>query len=178
MKKLNRPARSIESRIRPLNEVERHVAMGAMRLKDTQRFVRHFAKPLRGCWEWKSSCRPDGYGEFRLYRTTLRAHRVSWRLFNGAIPSELCVLHRCDNRKCVRPTHLFLGTRADNMADKMQKGRFLHDEAHPTAKLAPIIVRAIRSEVGLSQKAIGEKYGADQSWISRIRNRKARVHCA
>jgi hypothetical protein len=154
------------------------LALGAVALKDVLRFVDCFTKPLFGCWEWQGSCRPDGYGEFRLRRRTLRAHRVSWRLFNGLIPRRRCVLHRCDNRKCVRPTHLFLGTRADNMLDKMQKGRFLHDETHPTAKLHPKVVQAIRNEKGLSQRAIGEKYGADQSWISRIRNRKARVHCA
>ena len=180
MKKLTKkPARSIEDRIKPLSEVDRNITnreeslvrLGVMRVKDTQRFISHFKRPLATCWEWQSSRRPDGYGEFRLYRTTLRAHRVSWRLFNGPIPRGLCVLHHCDNRKCVRPSHLFLGTRPDNMADKIRKGRDLRGEAHPLAKLTEADVLAIRASTG-THKETAAQYGVSPSRISYIRTRK------
>lgn len=78
-----------------------------------------------GCWEWTSAIDTRGYGLFKLssQRRNVRAHRYSWQFFNGPIPGDLQVLHRCDNRKCVSPHHLFLGTQRDNMRDASAKGR-------------------------------------------------------
>lgn len=75
-----------------------------------------------GCWEWVGSTR-NGYGCIRPIGVTKYSHRVSWELHNGPIPDGLWVLHKCDNRKCVNPDHLFLGTNQDNVNDKMSKGR-------------------------------------------------------
>jgi len=80
-----------------------------------------------GCWEWHSSLTGGGYGAFFVHhpdkREIVRAHRFSWELANGSIPNGLWVLHKCDNRICVNPDHLFLGNRSDNMIDCARKGR-------------------------------------------------------
>lgn len=76
------------------------------------------------CWEWTAGLNQAGYGQFSMWPDRPeRAHRFSWVLHNGPIPDDLCVLHACDNRKCVNPAHLFLGTRGDNIRDCFAKGR-------------------------------------------------------
>lgn len=74
------------------------------------------------CWIWTAGCL-GGYGRFRFNGCTQNAHRVSWELFCGPIPSGMHVLHDCDNPPCVNPAHLFLGTNIDNIADRHRKGR-------------------------------------------------------
>lgn len=80
-----------------------------------------------GCWIWKASFLRSGYGAFGWKQngklTMKNAHRVAWFLANGPIPEGMSVLHRCDNRKCVRPDHLFLGNQRDNLMDMILKGR-------------------------------------------------------
>ena len=76
-----------------------------------------------GCWEWIGRFGNAGYGQVKRNGKNKGAHRISYELTHGAIPAGLCVLHRCDNRKCVRPDHLFLGTKRDNTRDMIQKGR-------------------------------------------------------
>ena len=75
------------------------------------------------CWQWVAGRDADGYGAISHNRIQLKAHRLSWELENGPIPERICVLHHCDNPSCVRPDHLWLGTQAENMADRNQKGR-------------------------------------------------------
>lgn len=76
-----------------------------------------------GCWPWTRYTSAGGYGLFEIDGKPERSHRVAWRLENGDIPGGLYVLHKCDNRSCCNPSHLFLGTHQDNVDDMMAKGR-------------------------------------------------------
>lgn len=76
------------------------------------------------CWEWTGAeFKGAGYGQIQVEGTPKRTHRVAWALSNGPIPKGLLVLHKCDNRRCIRPDHLFLGTQKDNVDDMVSKGR-------------------------------------------------------
>jgi hypothetical protein len=95
----------------------------------------HRVQKGSGCWEWTGKPHSEGYGRAQVAPDiTEFAHRVSWVIANGPIPEGLCVLHTCDNPPCVRPSHLFLGTRGDNARDMAAKGR-QHLQRNPDAAL-------------------------------------------
>lgn len=87
--------------------------------------------PETGCWEWYGALNNYGYGSIRVNKIRVGAHRASYEVFVGPIPKGLQVLHKCDNPSCVNPSHLFLGTQADNVYDMVSKGRNIQGETHP-----------------------------------------------
>lgn len=138
-----------------------------------------------GCWEWTASLQKErGYGQINIDRRPHVAHRISWTLTNGKIPDGMCVLHKCDNRKCVRPNHLFLGTNKDNTLDMLAKGRqangclITRGENVHTASLTEAQIPEIRSAAaaGETQRSIAKRYGVRQSAIWMIIHRRSWAH--
>lgn len=123
------------------------------------------------CHEWSGHIMQNGYGQISRNKKTSYAHRVSWELKNGPIKNGLYVLHRCDNRKCVNPDHLFLGTFHENMDDMVAKKRQAAGMKCFHAKITDDDVRAIRAS-NLKQQELAEIYGIQQPTISMIKSSK------
>ena len=98
------------------------------------------------CWKWLGSFSSTGYGQIVVNGKNSRTHRVSWVLHYGDIPKRLHVLHKCDNRWCVNPRHLYLGTNLDNIKDKISRGRHSKGTMRPMAKLTDEKVRQMRTK--------------------------------
>lgn len=116
------------------------------------------------CWTWTGARDPKGYGRINIDRRPVLAHRVAMALA-GHAPGDLCVLHRCDNPACVNPDHLFLGTKAENVADMDAKHRRRSwgGPAHRT--LSDTDVRAIRARSSDSSAALAKEFGVSRSAI-------------
>lgn len=128
-----------------------------------------------GCWLWTDSKTRRGYGRLRVRRRHHHAHRLAWLIHTGKPPGAKMVLHRCDNRACVRPDHLFLGTAADNAADRDAKGRGGRGSAMPRAVLTePAVLAILQSRE--PQRVLAARYGVDQSAISKVRRRVSWRH--
>ena len=148
---------------------------------------RFWSKVRKGdfCWDWTHAVSRGGYGKFSVKRSKwVEAHRISYLIENGVIPDGICVLHKCDNKICVRPDHLFLGTHKDNIQDCISKGRArfgsnpYHGQDHPNSKLANGVISIIRKyrKKGWKLREIAELCQVSQSLISMILNGKRWKH--
>lgn len=147
------------------------------------------------CWEWYGSANCDGYGRYGYTRkdgkaSWLGAHRIMYEIVFGPLREGLLVCHHCDNRKCVRPSHLFAGTQGDNMADASRKqrtasgtrngmyGKSRSGELSPSSKLSATDVREIRAlyEQQWTYPQLADVYGVTMSNICCIVKRRSWKH--
>lgn len=139
--------------------------------------ARCMPEPNSGCWLWLGCDHGNGYGVLTKRTRQYLAHRASWEAFSGAAPPDgLLVCHKCDNRACVNPAHLFLGSNADNTQDMIRKGRRadLSGERGPGAKISDAGVLKILAD-NRRQHIIARDFGVTPSQISRIKSGKRRV---
>lgn len=147
--------------------------------KDLKRFTdKIMINAQSGCWEWTAAVGGAGYGKMQWHGRLEIAPRIAYQIVHGAIPSGLHICHRCDNPLCVRPDHLFAGTRSDNMRDCRSKGRMkgiitsesVRGEHNTKAKMTDAQVVALRADrsAGLSLSALARKYGISKSMVKFI----------
>jgi hypothetical protein len=157
--------------------------MRSIRARDPLRIQERFWEEVgkRGgdeCWEWKALRAPNGYGIFSIAGKMYAAHRMSFYLEHGEIPEGLFILHKCDNRPCVNPAHLYAGTKKQNTADMFERGRQGHHKrrslagsANPNAKLTPAQVQEIIRRFqrgGITRTMLAFEFGVSPSTIGRI----------
>lgn len=140
---------------------------------------------MSNCWEWTASKSRDGYGSIGYKNKHLKAHRVSFEIFNQKIPEGMQVLHVCDNPSCVNPDHLFLGTQQDNIKDMYNKNREarLKGSKNGRSVLTESQVLEIRYEYNKNksfveglQYQLAEKYGVTKSVILKVISGKSWKH--
>lgn len=152
-------------------------SIGGLTIPLWERFWTHVNR-TETCWLW-TGARQHKYGKVRVYSGPRsyreeRAHRVAWILTYGPIHGYLCVLHRCDVPLCVRPDHLFLGTRTENLADMTAKGRRVHGERAGRSKLTAAIVADIKARVFKrgDMTLLARQLGVSHATLSLIRSGK------
>jgi hypothetical protein len=146
-------------------------------LPPEQRFWRHVEK-TEGCWNWTAAIAENGYGVFESPVGQL-AHRYSYFLAHGHIPKGLNVLHKCDNRACVNPDHLFAGTHAINSADMIAKNRAMSGERSPNSKLSEADVLSIRARYAPHQitvRQLAREYDVSEAQITNILKSRSWKH--
>lgn len=128
------------------------------------------------CWPWRYGSTKDGYGEYRIGDSSGDvSSRVAYRIATGPIPNGMVVRHTCDNRLCCNPSHLVIGTHADNVADRVARGRSAKGESHGKSVLNEMLVRVIRSSP-LSDKYFADRLGVHEDTIRDVRSRKTWSH--
>lgn len=141
-----------------------------------ERFERKYIpEPNSGCWLWLGGIGSGGYGCIYLNKRQTLAHRTSYEIFVSDVPSGFFVCHACDNKLCVNPEHLFVGTHADNMLDMTKKGRGSVGERRPRSVLTPAIVRLILSS-SLPNTRLAAEFGVTHQTIWDIRHRRVWRH--
>jgi hypothetical protein len=128
---------------------------------------------LSDCWVWKKSIDSGGYGLLWWKGKHYKAHRVSYEVYKGSIPSGSLACHWCDNRKCVNPNHLFLGSQKDNVQDCISKDRFHRGigERNNNAKITKTVAQKIKKmlECGCKVRIIAYECYTTESIINNIK---------
>ncbi len=135
--------------------------------------------PTPSCWLWDATIMNTGYGQIYYKRKLQLAHRVSYMLFVGTIPKGLWVLHNCDNRRCVNPNHLYVGTRQDNMDDMINRNHSQKGERHYGNKVSEsdvIVIRDMTDKKLMSTRKLAKKFGVSQGAICHIIHRRTWTH--
>lgn len=131
-----------------------------------------------GCWEYTRSKFPNGYGQVRYFDKGMGAHRLSYMICHGEIPSGKMVLHSCDNKPCINPSHLFLGTAKDNKHDSMNKDRHAYGSKIGISKLdvdSVSVVRQLLNE-GLTKGQVAKRLGIGRTTVFNIEARNTWRH--
>jgi hypothetical protein len=133
-------------------------------------------KRTSGCWLWTGSYFRNKYGRFRVNGKSCLTHRLAFELINGYDPGSYCVLHHCDNPRCVNPAHLFTGTQKDNLIDMDKKGRRknpdIRGSKNPNAKLTLKNVKYIKRSTK-SNSELGKELGITPTQVGYIRRGKS-----
>jgi len=137
-----------------------------------RRFNAKVDQPEGGCWEWQGYVADNGYGQFGWNGELWSTHRFAYTAAYGAPPAGFYVCHHCDNRKCCRPSHLFLGTAKDNNDDRDRKGRRVQTfgEAHGTSRLSREQVAEIRGLVdrGATRASVARDFGITSQYVGQL----------
>lgn len=137
--------------------------------------AQYIPEPNSGCWLWFGPVDENGYGRVRNGSKKIRVHRLSYEIHKGPIPQGLVACHRCDVPGCVNPEHLFVGTLADNIADRDAKGRQARGERGAGSKLTSNNVLSILAD-GRTHRAIGEDYGVSHRTVGEIKRGRKWKH--
>ena len=149
------------------------------KVRDVKRFHSGYVvNEITDCWEWQHNIQKNGYGHFKHNGKSRLVHREAYKMHKGEIPDGVYVLHQCDNRCCVNPRHLFLGTALDNRLDMQSKGRHAYGERVNTAKLTEAQVFEIYalSENGVGSPRIAKRFGISQSMAWNIKTGRSWSH--
>ena len=147
-----------------------------IKIKPEVRFWK-FIEKTDYCWNWKGGRSGNGYGYFsEEWNHQVRAHRFSYELHKGKIPEGMVLCHACDNKICVNPEHLWVGTSGDNTRDAVKKGLMGGGEANPNSHLTWRDVKRIRELYATneySQKSLGSMFGVCQVQVGEIVRHKS-----